>query len=70
MARNMVIFYVDASDESRKIAASDFTADLCTGQQLIFIAAVADMTHKDTKPQIMFKPVSYTHLTLPTILLV
>lgn len=47
--------YVDASDESRKIAAADFTADLCTGQQLIFIAAVADMTHKDTKPQIMFK---------------
>ena len=47
--------YVDASDESRKIAACDFTADLCTGQQLIFIAAVADMTHKDTKPQIVFK---------------
>lgn len=47
--------YVDASYESRKIAASDFTADLCTGQQLIFIAAVADMTHKDIKPQIMFK---------------
>ena len=47
--------YVDASDESRKIAASDFTADLCTGQQLIFIAAVADMTHQNTKPQIMFK---------------
>ena len=47
--------YVDASDESRKIAASDFTADLCTGQQLIFIAGVADMTGADTKPQIMFK---------------
>ena len=47
--------YVDASDESRKIAASDFTADLCTGQQLIFMAAVADMTHQNTKPQIMFK---------------
>ena len=47
--------YVDASDESRKIAASDFTADLCTGQQLIFIAAVADMTYQETKPQIMFK---------------
>ena len=47
--------YVDASDESRKIAACDFTADLCTGQQLIFTAAVADMTHKDTKPQIVFK---------------
>ena len=46
--------YVDASDESRKIAASDFTADLCTGQQLIFIAGVANMTAK-TKPQIMFK---------------
>ena len=47
--------YVDASDESRKIAAADFTADLCTGQQLIFIAGVADMTGADTKPQIMFK---------------
>lgn len=47
--------YVDASDESRKIAAADFTADLCTGQQLIFIAAVADMTKANTKPQIMFK---------------
>lgn len=47
--------YVDASDESRKIAASDFTADLCTGQQLIFIAGVANMTGEDTKPQIMFK---------------
>ena len=47
--------YVDASDESRKIAAADFTADLCTGQQLIFIAGVADMTHQTVKPQIMFK---------------
>lgn len=47
--------YVDASDESRKIAASDFNANLCTGQQLIFIASVADMTNADTKPQIMFK---------------
>lgn len=46
--------YVDASDESRKIAAADFTADLCTGQQLIFTAGVADMTD-NTKPQIMFK---------------
>ena len=48
--------YVDASDESRKIAASDFTADLCTGQQLIFIAGVANMSDPNlTKPQIMFK---------------
>ena len=47
--------YVDASDESRKIAAADFTADLCTGQQLIFTAGVADMTNAATKPQIMFK---------------
>lgn len=47
--------YVDASDESRKIAAADFTADLCTGQQLIFTAGVADMTKADTRPQIMFK---------------
>ena len=48
--------FVDASDESRKIAAADFTADLCTGQQLIFTAGVADMTKNEgTKPQIMFK---------------
>lgn len=47
--------YVDASNESRKIAASDFTADLCTGQLLIFTAAVADMTQQKVKPQIMFK---------------
>lgn len=47
--------YVDASDESRKIAASDFNANLCTGQQLIFIASVADMTNASTKPLIMFK---------------
>ena len=47
--------YVDASDESRKIAAADFTADLCTGQQLIFTAGVADMTIARTKLQIMFK---------------
>lgn len=48
--------YVDASDESRKIAAADFTADFCTGQQLIFTAGVADMTKNEgTKPQIMFK---------------
>lgn len=47
--------YVDASDESRKIAASDFNANLCTGQLLIFIASVADMTDASTKPQIMFK---------------
>lgn len=48
--------YVDASDESRKIAASDFTADLCTGQQLIFTAGVADMTKNGgTEPQIIFK---------------
>lgn len=47
--------YVDASVESRKIAAADFTADLCTGQQLIFTAGVADMTIARTKPQIMFK---------------
>ena len=48
--------YVDASDESRKIAASDFTADLCTGQQLIFTAGVADMTKGGgIEPQIIFK---------------
>lgn len=42
--------YVDASDESRQIAAADFKADLCTGMQVIFSANVADMTHADELP--------------------
>lgn len=47
--------YVDASDESRQIAAADFKADLCTGMQLIFSAYVADMTIQTTHPEVMFK---------------
>lgn len=47
--------YVDASDESRQIAAADFKADLCTGMQVIFSANVADMTHADELPHVMFK---------------
>lgn len=47
--------YVDASDESRQIAAADFKADLCTGMQMIFSANVADMTHANELPQVMFK---------------
>ena len=47
--------YVDASDESRQIAAADFKADLCTGMQMIFSANVADMTQSTELPQVMFK---------------
>ena len=47
--------YVDASDESRQIAAADFKADLCTGMQLIFSAYVADMTIQQIHPEVMFK---------------
>lgn len=47
--------YVDASDESRQIAAADFKADLCTGMQLIFSAYVADMTNQTILPEVMFK---------------
>ena len=47
--------YVDASDESRQIAAADFKADLCTGMQLIFSAYVADMTSQQIHPEVMFK---------------
>lgn len=47
--------YVDASDESRQIAAADFKADLCTGMQMVFSAAVADMTNQQERPQVMFK---------------
>ncbi|MDO4159372.1 MAG: hypothetical protein Q4D41_02830 [Prevotellaceae bacterium] len=47
--------YVDASDESRSIAAADFKSDLCTGSQLVFSAAVAEMTGDNIRPQLMFK---------------
>lgn len=47
--------YIDASDESRTIATAEFSANLCTGQQMAFSAYVADMTNQETKPQLMFK---------------
>lgn len=47
--------YVDASNESRQIAAADFKANLCTGMQMIFSANVADMTQANELPQVMFK---------------
>lgn len=47
--------YIDASDESRQIAEADFKADLCVGSQVIFSAAIADMTTGSQRPQVMFK---------------
>ena len=47
--------YIDASDESRTIASAEFTASLCTGQQMAFSACIADMTRQIVKPQIMFR---------------
>ena len=47
--------YIDASDESRQIAEADFKADLCVGSQVIFSAAIADMTTGAERPQLMFK---------------
>lgn len=47
--------YVDASYESRTIASAEFTASLCTGQQMAFSACIADMTYETVKPQIMFR---------------
>ena len=49
--------HFDASDESRKIAAIDFKANLCSGSKLIFSAAVADLTAGPTyvAPQVLFK---------------
>lgn len=46
--------YVDASDESRTIATLDFTASLCSGSQIFFTAAIADLTSAGaTSPQLM-----------------
>lgn len=47
--------YIDASDESRQIAEADFSADLCVGSQVIFSAAIADMTTGKQRPQLLFK---------------
>lgn len=55
-SQNGHFLYVDASDESRQIAAVDFRANLCTGMQMIFSANVADMTSEGKQvPQVMFK---------------
>lgn len=54
-SQNGHFLYVDASDESRQIAAVDFRANFCTGMQMIFSANVADMTHADELPLVMFK---------------
>lgn len=55
-SQNGHFLYVDASDESRQIAAVDFRANLCTGMQMIFSANVADMTLTGKElPQVMFK---------------
>ncbi len=47
--------YIDAADESRQIAEADFKADLCVGSQVIFSAAIADMTSGSQRPQLLFK---------------
>ena len=47
--------YIDAADESRQIAEADFKADLCVGSQVIFSAAIADMTTGSQRPQLLFK---------------
>ena len=47
--------YIDAAEESRQIAEADFKADLCVGSQVIFSAAIADMTTGAERPQLMFK---------------
>lgn len=49
------ILYIDAADESRQIAEADFKADLCVGSQVIFSAAIADMTTGSQRPQLLFK---------------
>ena len=50
--------YIDAADESRQIAEADFKANLCVGSQVIFSAAIADMTtasSSEERPQLLFK---------------
>ena len=49
--------YVDASKESRQIAAANFEANLCSGSRLIFSAAATDFTSASAQeqPQLLFR---------------
>ena len=49
--------YIDASDESRQIAAADFKADLCSGAKLIFSGYVANFTSESdvADPEVLFR---------------
>lgn len=52
--------YIDASDESRQIAAADFKADLCSGAKLIFSGYVANFTTESNTtdiadPEVLFR---------------
>lgn len=53
--------YIDASDESRQIAAVDFKADLCSGAKLIFSGYVANFTSEESDsakiadPEVLFR---------------
>lgn len=49
--------YVDASEESRQIAAANFEASLCSGSRLIFSAAATDFTSGTAaeQPQLLFR---------------
>lgn len=48
--------YIDASDETRQIAAADFKANLCSGARLIFTGFINDFTTSyGTQPQVLFK---------------
>lgn len=52
--------YVDASDEARTIASLEFDAKLCSGSQIFYTAAIADVTNGDanggqTPPQLMIR---------------
>lgn len=49
--------YVDASEESRQIAAANFEANLCSGSRLIFSAAATDFTSGTAaeQPQLLFR---------------
>ena len=64
----------DSDDEDDDDDESDEEDDCCRGVFGIGKAGVGDGTRQRVRrtpePRLVFGPVSYTHLTLPTILLV
>ena len=63
-------FLVDATDPRGAYLAATLFAAAGLVVSIVFVRSFPDLRHRDASPHPDTEPVSYTHLTLPTILLV